>query len=117
MACRGVFLSLTCDQVSELVGLRADWELLEAAHEIEGALPEEHRQSCDKSWDAMHRCLSDGTLDPEAGTYPLSRCVLGGVQLYNGNDYIISFVPPNEVPDVAAALTPLDKNWMRERYF
>ena len=57
-----------------------------------------------------------GTLDPKGGDYPLNRCVLHGRQLYGGEDYIISFVPANEVPDVASALQPLTKEWCREKF-
>ncbi|HXE54755.1 MAG TPA: hypothetical protein VN541_17170 [Tepidisphaeraceae bacterium] len=29
MACRGVFVAITCDQIASLVGIRTDWEMLE----------------------------------------------------------------------------------------
>jgi hypothetical protein len=31
----------------------------------------------DKAWDAIRRRLTDGTLDPDSGEYPLSHAVLG----------------------------------------
>jgi hypothetical protein len=35
--------------------------------------------------------LSDGTLDLEAGAYPVSHAVLGGRQLHSGDDYFVSY--------------------------
>ena len=70
----------------------------------------------DKAWDAIHRCLSDGTLDPTGGTYPLKLAILNGRQLYSKDDYIISLVTPEEVRDVAIGLSRIDQDWLRSRY-
>jgi hypothetical protein len=115
--CRGVFVALTYDQIASLVGIRTDWEMLEQVREVMEACFPHRSLGCDKSWDAMHRCLSDGTLNPTGGSYPLNRCVLGGVQLYEESGCIITFVPPNEVKDVAAALPSVGKLEMRKRFF
>jgi len=37
----------------------------------------------DKAWDTIHRCLTDGTLEPEGGEYPLSYAILGGRHLHD----------------------------------
>src|SRR3982751_2893069 len=50
----------------------------------------------DRAWDAIHRALSDGTLDPAAGSAPLNRTILGG-QLHDGEDYLMAFVTTHEV--------------------
>jgi len=42
--------------------------------------------------------------------------VLGPRQLHEGDDYIVSFVSPDQVRDVAAALQPLTEDWFQERY-
>jgi hypothetical protein len=70
----------------------------------------------DKAWDALHRCLSDGTLDLSGGSFPLSHVVLGGMQLYDGDDYVVALVRADQVPQVAAALAPIDEAWLRRRY-
>jgi hypothetical protein len=44
-------------------------------------------------------------------------CVLGGRQLHEGDDYIVSFVAAEEVKQVAAAIVDIDEAWMRGRYF
>lgn len=116
MACRGVFFALTDTQLAR-VKSASDDELMEAVEEIEEAWDEDNLVECDKAWDAMHRCLSDGTLDPDGGTYPLNRCVLGGESLHQGDDYIVCLVTPQEVHEVAAALMPLTEEWFRDRYF
>lgn len=64
----------------------------------------------------MHRCLGDGTLSFEPLS-PLHKCVLGGRQLYGGDDYIMSFLTAPEVKEVAAAIRDLDEGWMRQKYF
>ena len=46
------------------------------------------RCELDKSWDAIHRCLTDGTLKP--GQPPLSLAILGGQRLDDGRDFIMS---------------------------
>lgn len=81
----------------------------------------------DKAWDAIHRCLGDGTLrnreEPSWSRLfstkraPLSLCILGGEQLHNDSSYIVSLLTPEQVKQVAEALRPLDKDWFRARYF
>lgn len=117
MGARGVFFALDRAQAERLVEAEGDEELMERLEEVEEAWDEENLAECDKSWDALHRCLSDGTLDFQGGEYPLNRCVLGGRQLHEGDDYTVSFIPPEEVRDVARALAPVTREWLRERYF
>jgi hypothetical protein len=68
----------------------------------------------DKAWDAIHRCLTDGTLDPDAGEYPLSHVVLGGRHLHD--EYYVVYVSTREVRSVADALKPVDRAWLRGRF-
>jgi hypothetical protein len=120
MGSLGVHFAVTQGTVDQFLAAdgddRAVMELLEALEE--GDLPNDPQfsQDTDKAWDAIHRCLSDGSLRPEGGTAPLNRCVLGGRSLYDANDYIITLVTPEEVREVATALAPIDAAWMRGRY-
>jgi hypothetical protein len=117
MACRGVFFAITDEDAARLLAAKSDEEVLDLVQEeIEERWDEGWLQETDKSWDAMHRSLSDGTLECSRDT-PLEKCVLGGRQLYEGDDYTISFVSPSEVKEVAAAIGELDKAWMRLKYF
>ena len=63
----------------------------------------------------IHRCLTDGTLDPHAGTYPLSHVVLGGRHLHD-DDYYVVLVAAAEARDVANALKRVNRAWLRHRF-
>jgi len=104
MSGRGVHLSF--DPADE-------GRLLAASTLIEGLELARDRQPSDRAWEPIHRCLTDGTLAPSAGTYPLDRLVLGGRRL-PGQE--ARFVPAAEVRDLAAALAPIDEAWLRSRY-
>jgi len=70
----------------------------------------------DKSWDALHRALSDGHLSYTGGSYPLSHVVLGGEVLYGGDDYIMSLKSPDDVRAVAGALPSITRESLRRGY-
>lgn len=114
----GVHFALTPDQERDLLAAAdADdtdrlAELLEDIEELwsEPAL----KVDTDKAWDAIHRCLSDGSLDPDDGRFPLSHAVLGGRHLHE--EYYVVHVTANEVRDVAGALPDIDREWLRRRY-
>ena len=82
--------------------------------EIEEGWDEEWTQETDKSWDAIHRCLTDGKL--EWGETPLHNCILGSGNLTEDDDYIINFLDSDEVKDVAAAIKDIDREELRRRY-
>lgn len=117
MANRGVHFALTETQSEAILAAKDDNELLSVIEAIENEWNEEYLAQSDKAWDAIHRCLTDGYLLYENGTYPLNLCICGGQQLYRGEDYTISFVSKEQVKDVAAALNDITKIWFRERYF
>lgn len=97
--------------------------------------PDDSFAETDVAWDAIHRCLGEFPPDTayfyevsadagawarpeEYGTYPLKQCVLGGRRISDDDSrYIIRLIEPNEVVDLARALEPITKEWMRERYF
>ncbi|WP_328470859.1 YfbM family protein [Actinoplanes sp. NBC_00393] len=68
----------------------------------------------DKAWDAIHRCLGDGTLDPDGAGYPLSHAVLGGRHMHD--EFHVVYVSEAETRDVAAALLAVDRGWLRRRF-
>jgi hypothetical protein len=84
--------------------------------EVEAAWEVPFVVESDKAWDAIHRCLTDGSLLFVSGEYPLNHCICGGRQLHRGPDYTASFVSARQVKDVAAALDKVTKQWMRKRY-
>ena len=112
----GVHFALTDEEGRRLLAAEADDQVLAIVGELEEKWDEAWLAPSDKAWDAMHRCLSNGTLYYDEGEYPLNRTVLGGRHLYDGDDYVVSYVAPNEVKDVAAALAPIGMAEFRTRY-
>jgi hypothetical protein len=116
MACRGVHFALTDEDARRLLAAEANDQVLAFVDELEDRWDEAWLVQSDKVWDAMHRCLSNGTLYYDEGEYPLNRTVLGGKHLYDGDDYVVAYVAPSEVKDVAAALASISRSDFRTRY-
>jgi hypothetical protein len=116
MPCRGVLFAIDNGTVRELIAAKSDANVRANVRRVENAWDSPRLAEMDKAWDAMHRTLSDGSLDPSAGAYPLNRVILGGRHLYQGDDYIVALVPANEIKDVARAVTRVEQPWFRERY-
>jgi len=121
MVARAVHFALTEEQTSRLMDTPgADNDFLMAfVEEIEeGPNGEgwdaEWVQETDKSWEAIHRCRTGGKL--EGGDTPFHKGVLGSDNLYEGDDYIMSFLSPEEVKEVAAAIRDIDREELRRRY-
>ena len=117
MAGRGVHFALSLDQLSQVLVARGDEAVMSLIESIEEEWNKDYLAESDKAWDAIHRCLTDGSLLYESGDYPLNHTICGGRQLIEGEDYTVSLVTPEQVRDVASALQPVDKAWMKERYF
>ena len=107
MAARGVHFALTDVEVRELESRDADEARLEhVQEEIEEQFFESRQgdlAETDKAWDAIHRCLTDGTLGG-ASTSPLEIVVLGGESLYSGDDYVMTLKRADEVRAVVPHL-------------
>jgi hypothetical protein len=84
--------------------------------EIEERWDREWLVEMDKSWDAIHRCLGDGSLRTSQKSIA-SKAVLGGRQLSSSSDWIISYLTVDEVKQVAVALASIDQPEFRRRYF
>lgn len=111
------------------------FDYLQETIEEEAGEDEEFFVDTDKAWDAIHRCLGDFPpntphfypVDPkyggyalpeDHGAYPLKLAVLGGRRLMDDESrYFIRLIEPREAADLAQALAPITKDWMRERYF
>ena len=87
---------------------------MEFVQDVEEQWDQDWLQECDKAWDAIHRCLTDGKL--EYGESPMHKCILGKRSVHEGDEYIISFLEPPEVKEVAAAIKSIDLTWMRKKY-
>ena len=117
MSARGVHFALTAPQVEAILAAKSDRKLMPLVEQIEEAWEKPFVVESDKAWDAIHRCLTDGSLLYDSGEYPLNLCICGGRQLHRGGDYTVSFVSDLQARDVAMALDKVSKTWMRRRYF
>jgi hypothetical protein len=116
MSARGVHFAVTPAQEKKLLAAKSDRKLMEVVEEIEEGWEEPFVVETDKAWDAIHRCLTDGTLLYVSGEYPLNHSICGGRQLFRGRDYTVSYVSAPQVKDVAKALAKITRTRMRQRY-
>lgn len=74
----------------------------------------------DKSWDAIHRALTGGTLR-FGGSRPLCGVILGGEVLYGDLtgevDYLAVLKRPDKVRKTLEAMEKLTEEALRKRYF
>jgi hypothetical protein len=72
-------------------------------------------QETDKSWDAIHRCLTDGTF--EEGDTPGHLCILGAtdyfwVVLDDGQiDWVVNLLNPDEVRLATSGVAREEPMW------
>ncbi|MBV8879257.1 MAG: DUF1877 family protein, partial [Planctomycetaceae bacterium] len=115
MAGLGVHFALTDEESQRLLAADGNQGVLAVVEQLEDGAGERAFDS-ERAWDALHRCLSNGTIYYDEGDYPLNRAVLGGKHLYDGDDFVAAYVSPDEVKDVAAALAPISEQDLRKRY-
>jgi hypothetical protein len=111
-----VYFALTEAQEVALVATRDDREVRAFVEQVERAWDRDWLCETDKAWDAMHRCLGDGTLHLIRHGGPLELTVLGGGHHHEGGEYIVVHVLAAQVVEVAEALRSVDQVWLRERY-
>ena len=116
MACRGVLFALTAEQLEAAKALPPgnDEALMAFVEGVERAWDEDWLQETDKAWDAIHRCLTDGTL--EWGETAFHKCILGSRNLHQSDAYIVNLVLPADVVAVAAAISLIDETQLQIRY-
>lgn len=116
----GVFFALTDADVSALESCPDDDARLDLLREeIEERYFESDRDfvaECDKAWEAMHRALGDGSLTLDSTSDPLGNMVLGGQQLSENPDEIMSLKTADQVQRIAAAISVIDETEFRRRY-
>jgi len=114
MGCLGVHFSIPPGQGGQL------WDGDEAARAFVAELKDQwdtyYLQETGKAWDAIHRCLADGTLAWAGGDWPRNGAILGGEPMYLGADYIIMFADEDDVAQIADGLDGLTMAWFRDRF-
>jgi len=116
MTARGVLFALNAKQVEELSEAEDDESVLAVITKLEERWDRRWLAELDKAWDAIHRSLTDGRLEYDNGEYPLKLAILGGLQLHEGDTYIVSLTTKEQVEDVAYALARIDMSKFRARY-
>ncbi|WP_179277147.1 YfbM family protein [Actinoplanes regularis] len=113
----GVYFAITAEQERSLLVAAdgGDDEVGEILEVLEESWDDDRlKADTDKAWDAIHRCLADGTLDPDGGEFPLSHAVLGGRHLHD--EYYVVYLTADQVRDVSDALQAVDRAWLRRRF-
>jgi hypothetical protein len=120
MSRRGTFYAITPDEAERLLSLVGNDSAL--AKESQELFSFERQRAhfitpVDKTWDPMHRCLTDGTIRGLGkGATPLALCVLGGRSLHGGDELIVCFTAPEQVPQVSQALDEIEIQWFVSRF-
>src|SRR4051812_26489295 len=102
MGCRGVHFAINASDAERLLAAEDDDARVEIVDELEEEW--ECAFETDKAWDALHRCFSNGTLDPDAGEPPLNLVFFGGRAVTEEDDCLVALVTPDEVKQIALAL-------------
>ena len=120
MSCLGVLFSLDEKEVKKLKSYKNDLKRLEYLQEnIENTYFNNYPEKVaelDKSWDGLHRSLTDGKYNWNNGTFPLNSVILGGELLYKKDDYIMSLKTPEEVAEITKAVEKVTEEDLRKGY-
>ena len=120
MSCLGVLFSIDQKTVELITQLTSDEERINYVKEfIEPDFFDNHPQwiaELSKSWDALHRSLTDGKIDWNNGEFPFNHVVFGGIVLSDG-DYIIVLKTKEQVAEIAQAVSQMTEEKLRIGYF
>jgi hypothetical protein len=116
----GYHIALAREHAKTLFGLKDDISLRKFLDELM-ARPDMKKSgrvlASGTLWDPIHRCLTEGELDPGAGDFPLNHAVLGGKQLLKGSDYTVVLVRPDMTRFIADALAEIEEEELRKKFF
>jgi hypothetical protein len=117
---RGSHIALAREHAKTLFGLKDDESIRRFLADLQA------RPDMKKSgrvletgifWDPIHRCMTDGELDPAGGDFPLNHAILGGKQLLKGADYTAVLIRPDMIRFIADALAELEEEELRKKFF
>jgi hypothetical protein len=117
---RGYHIALAREHAKTLFGLKDDASLRKFLGELQ--VRSDMKKSgrvldCGILWDPIHRCLTEGELDPAAGDFPLNHAVLGGKQLLKETDHTAVLIRPDMTRFIADALAELEEDDVRKKFF
>jgi len=117
---KGYHIALTREHAKRLFGQQDDENLIAFLEELKSS-PEMKKGGrvldSGTNWDPIHRCLTDGDLDPTGGDFPLNTAVLGGKQLHKGDDFAAVLIRPDMINFVAEALADVKQQDFRKKFF
>jgi len=117
---RGYHIALAREHAKTLFGIKDDASLRKFLDELK-AKPDMKKSGrlldTGVLWDPIHRCLTEGELDPTAGDCPLNHAVLGGKQLHKGSDYTAVLIRPYMTSFIADAIAELEEDDVRKKFF
>lgn len=134
MGCLAVLFALNDQEVKNLLAIernkRSDYMHEEIEEKFFDDFPE-YLCELDKSWDAMHRMLTDGKLDFENKVPPLCNVIFGGEFIYGlmrqpSGDVVVSegeedeymiLKTPEQVDEIVKVLPKRTKEECRECYY
>lgn len=120
MAGSGAHIILGREDAKQLFGKSDDASVRTFVTGLRGS--RKHREShlildIGSTWDPIHRCLTDGTLEPEGGEFPLNHCILGGRRLHKGPGFEAVLIRPDIVPHVAESMHHMKRQDLHGKYF
>jgi hypothetical protein len=121
MSCLGSLVAITAEQRAALEALPSGEDRYFYVDDLKEEAGEAFWQYLDKAWDALHRCLAQGTpgseqLDTEWETYPLNLAIIGGKDL-SEPDYLVFLIEPGQIRDLTAALQGISEERFSELYW
>lgn len=116
MACRGIYLIIDDAQREAILTGANSAARRDLVNALEAELlPGPLALELDLAWEAMHRCLTDGTLRDGEG--PLSLFVLGGDRVDVGRAHIARIVSPTQARAATDASHDVTQSQFRNAYF
>lgn len=120
MVGKGYHIALTREHAKRLFGQKDDETLISFLEELKSS-PEMKKGGrildLGTQWDPIHRCLTEGELDPTGGDFPLNTAILGGKQLHQGDDLAAVLIRPDMINFVAEALAEVKQQDFRTKFF
>lgn len=116
MSCLGGLRAITREELDRLRAVpRAD----RRPDYLDCVMVQEDSCELDKAWDAIHRALTNGTLEYGDQNAPGCWVILGGEVLRGDQeeDYIVTCKSPNQVKQVSRFLSTLTRKKFRKLYF
>lgn len=120
MVGNGYLIALARDQAKRLFALQDDDQLRVFLEELRTnrELKDSGRSlELGTLWDPLHRCLTEGELDPTSGELPLNQTILGGRHLQRGSGFVAAVVRPDMTTLVAEALEHIKEDAFRQKFF